>query len=218
MPDVRSSPLIECFTLGPFATNCYVVRAPETDECWIVDAGFAPGGLIESVQRHELSPSRIFLTHAHADHIGGLGEVRAAFPGVPVLIHENEKTWLGDPVLNLSGGFGAPITAPDADVLLSGGESFDLGGAHFDILFTPGHSPGGITLHCADANLALVGDTLFAESIGRYDFPTSNGRDLFRSIRDVLYALPGKTRVHPGHGPPTTIAHEREHNPFVKAQ
>jgi glyoxylase-like metal-dependent hydrolase (beta-lactamase superfamily II) len=218
MPDVQSSPLIECFTLGPFATNCYVVRAPETDECWIVDAGFAPGPLIESIRRHELNPSRLFLTHAHADHITGLNEVRAAFPGLPVLIHENEKNWLADPALNLSASFGSPYTTAAPDELLTGGESFDLGGAHFDVLFTPGHSPGGITLYCRDSNLALVGDTLFAESIGRYDFPTSNGHDLFRSIRETLYTLPAQTRIHPGHGPPTTIAHEREHNPFVRAQ
>ncbi len=218
MPNANASPLIEAFTLGPFATNCYVVRAPGTDECWIVDAGFSPGDMIESIRRHELRPSRIILTHAHADHIAGLSEVRAAFQGVPVLLHEQEREWLENPTLNLSASFGEPCTTAPPDELLRGGETFELGEARFEILFTPGHSPGGITLHCPDAGAAIVGDTLFAESIGRYDFPTSNGDDLFRSIREVLYAMPGETRVHPGHGPPTTIAHEREHNPFVRAQ
>lgn len=218
MPDAHSTPLIECFTLGPFATNCYVVRAPETDECWIVDAGAEPRDMIESVRRHEMTPVRIILTHAHADHISGLGAVREAFPGVPVLIHANEKDWLGDPNLNLSAAFGIPLVAAPADELLQGGETFELGAARFDVLHTPGHSPGGITLHCPDAALAIVGDTLFAGSIGRFDFPTSNQDDLFHSIGEVLYALAPETKVYPGHGPPTTIGRERTSNPYVRAE
>ena len=218
MPDAHSTPLIECFTLGPFATNCYLVRAPETDDCWIVDAGAEPGDMIESVRRHEMTPVRIILTHAHADHIAGMNAVREAFPGIPLLIHTNEKDWLADPTLNLSAAFGMPLTTAPADQLLEGGESLELGGAHFDVIHTPGHSPGGITLHCPIARLAIVGDTLFAGSIGRFDFPTSNEADLFRSIGETLYALPEETRVFPGHGPPTTIGRERESNPYVRAQ
>ena len=217
MPEAEPSPLIESFALGPFATNCYVVRTPESEDCWIVDAGMAPGPLIESVRRHELRPVRIVLTHAHADHIAGLDEVRRAFPGVPMAIHEAEEAWLGDPRLNLSSAFGESFTTGPAEETLHGGEVLELGAAQFEVLHTPGHSPGGITLHCASGRSVLVGDTLFAESIGRYDFPTSNAEALFSSIREVLYALPAETRVYPGHGPTTTIGHERARNPFVRA-
>lgn len=217
MPESLSMPLIESFALGPFATNCYVVRAPDTDECWIVDAGIEPGDMIDAIRRHQLHPVRIFLTHAHVDHIAGLGEVRAAFPDVPVLIHQAEKDWLAEPQLNLSCIMGEPFSTSPPDELLEGGETYALGDARFRILFTPGHSPGGVTLYSAESATALVGDTLFADSIGRYDFPTSDGPTLFKSIRDILYALPEETRVLPGHGPPTTIGREKTSNPFVQA-
>lgn len=218
MPDAHSTPLIEAFTLGPFATNCYVVRAPETDECWIIDAGAQPDDMIGAIQRHELNPSKIILTHAHADHIVGLPQVRQAFPGVPLLIHHDEQDWLANPTLNLSANYGTPFSTDPADHLLQGGETLQLGDAHFNVLHTPGHSPGGITLHCPDAAVALVGDTLFAGSIGRFDFPTSNEADLFRSIGETLYALPDATKVYPGHGPPTSIGREKTSNPYVRAK
>lgn len=216
--------VIAPFTLGPFATNCYVVAPAPADAkasgerpCWIVDASFEPGPLIEFIRSHTLRPERIILTHAHIDHIAGLDELRRAFPGVPVLIHEAEARFLEDPMLNLSGMYGVPYSAGPADVLLVDGQELHLAGLAWRVIFTPGHSPGGITLWCPGARVALVGDTLFAGSIGRFDFPTSDERALFASIREKLYALPDETRVLPGHGPSTTIGKEKRGNPYVRA-
>ncbi|RMH26713.1 MAG: MBL fold metallo-hydrolase [Planctomycetota bacterium] len=214
MTDPTHALTIDTFALGPFETNCYLVRAGEA--CWVIDAGFGPAPMLDRLGAERAAPDAIILTHAHADHIAGLGEARRAFPDTPILVHRAEAEFLTDPVLNLSAGFGAAVTAPPADRLLDGGETIALGPTSWRVLHTPGHSPGGISLVCDEAGVAFVGDTLFAGSIGRFDFPTSDEALLMRSIRRTLYALPGETRVLPGHGPPTTIAHERETNPFVR--
>ncbi|VAX36938.1 MBL-fold metallo-hydrolase superfamily [hydrothermal vent metagenome] len=204
------------FALGPFETNCYVVRAVGSEGCWIVDAGFEPGELIGYVRQEGLTPEALVLTHAHADHIAGVREVVEAFPGTPVWIHEAEGAWLGDPQLNLSAAMGMGITAPGPDRLLEEGQELTLDGSCWRVLHTPGHSPGGITLSCESAGLALVGDALFAGSIGRTDFPGCSFETLEASIRDRLYPLPEETRCLPGHGPETTIGREKASNPFVR--
>lgn len=227
--DPGRTPEIACFTLGPFATNCYVVSFPKDGSagsadsagrraCWIVDASFGPGAMIEHIRSRGLRPEMLILTHAHADHIAGVEEVRRAFPGVPVAIHRAEADFLADPVLNLSAGFPPTIRCGPAERLLEGGETLMLGGEGFRVLHTPGHSPGGITLVHDVSGTALVGDTLFAGSVGRVDFPTSRAPDLVRSVREVLYRLADSTRVLPGHGPATTIGREKRSNPFVPAE
>lgn len=207
---------VESFSLGPFATNCSIVSVEGHGGCWIIDASFEPRRLIERIVARGLKPEVLILTHAHIDHIAGIDDVRRAFPGIPVWQHRDEASWLGDAVLNLSEPFGEPYTTRAADRLLDGGEALTLGGTSWRVLHTPGHSPGGITLWCEAASLAIVGDTLFNGSIGRYDFPTSDGRQLARSIREVLYAMPDETRVYCGHGPSTQIGWEKRSNPFVK--
>jgi len=206
---------VEGRPLGPFATNGYVVSAGSA--CWIVDAPFGAEELVYLVRARGLTPELVVLTHAHVDHIGGLDEVRAAFPGVPVVIHDVERGWLGDAGLNLSGDFGMPFEVAGPDRTLVDGDELALGATRWRVIHTPGHSPGGITLYHAESAIALVGDTLFAGSIGRYDFPTSDGEQLFASIREKLYALPDETRVLPGHMGATTIGHEKATNPFVRA-
>lgn len=205
------------FALGPFETNCYVVNLEGDSACWIVDAGFEPAEMIEHVRGTGLEPRALLLTHAHADHIAGVREVVAAFPGLPVRVHAAERDWLLDPMLNLSGGMGMPVTAPETDRTLEDGEELELSRTRWRVLHTPGHSPGGVTIHCADAGIALVGDALFAGSIGRHDFPGSSFETLAASIRERLYALPDETVVLPGHGPATTIGREKRSNPFVRA-
>lgn len=202
------------FTLGPFQTNCYVVE--HAGDCWFIDASFGPGAMIAHARSRGLTPRALIFTHAHADHIAGAGEIVRAFPGLEVMIHGAEAGWLTDAGENLSAGMGMPITAPPATRLLEDGEVLTLAGQAWRVIHTPGHSPGGITLFQAEEGVALVGDALFAGSIGRTDFPGSDFATLERSIRTRLYALPEATRVLAGHGPATTIGRERLSNPFVR--
>lgn len=217
MPASHHIPLIEGYALGPFGTNCYIVHVPPHTDCWIIDASFSPGPMIDRIRQQGWNPTHILLTHAHGDHIAGLNELRREFPNAKVLMHKDEAHWLNDPVLNLSAGFGPPVTSSPADAELSGGETLTLSGTDWKVLHTPGHSPGGITFYNPAAKAALVGDVLFFESVGRYDFPTSNEQDLRRSIRETLYTLPDETRIYAGHGKPTTIGHEKRCNPLVRA-
>ena len=210
-----NSPIVKSCTLGPWETNCYVVSLPGRPECWIVDVGFDPAPLIRLVRQAGLRPLRIVLTHAHLDHIAGVREVLAQLGPIPIAIHEAEAGFLLDPVLNLSTFVEMNVTTPPADELLRDGQTLALGDSQWRVLHTPGHSPGGITLHHAPSHQAIVGDTLFAGSIGRSDFPTSDGEALFRSIRERLLTMPDETRIYPGHGPETTIGQERRSNPFL---
>ena len=205
---------VETFTLGDFMTNCYFVHDDEVG--WLVDVGFNPGPMLDRAAESGVMIEKIVLTHAHADHIAGLTEARERFPGVPVALHEAEWAFLTDPSLNLSAPFGAPMTFAEADEKLVPGEALTLGEAAFEVRPTPGHSPGGVSLVAEGQGVALVGDALFAGSIGRTDFPTSDHAALIRAIHEQLLTLPDDTVIHPGHGPSSTIGAERRGNPFLR--
>jgi len=205
---------IETFTLGDWMTNCYVVTAGGA--CWIVDAGFSPKSMLDYVRDQGVTPELIVLTHAHVDHIGGLGQVQRAYPEAPILIHEAEAAFATDPMLNLSAALSEQIVAPEPTRLLQAGEVLSLAGHDFEVRHTPGHSPGGIALYCQKQGVALVGDALFAGGIGRTDFPTSDHATLIKAIKTQLMSLPDETRVLPGHGPATIIGQERATNPFLQ--
>lgn len=210
-------PDLTTFVLGDFMTNCFVVTTPPHDTCWVVDCGYDPDPLIDHLTEQSLRPEALLLTHCHSDHIAGVDRLLSRFGSMPVYVHEAEAGFCSDPMLNLSGLLGRPVTCTEPDRLLAGGDELELNGTTWRVVHAPGHSPGCV-LYIHDASKqAIVGDTLFAGGIGRIDFPTSNPDDMRRTIMETMMALPDDLVIHPGHGPETTIGRERVTNPFVVA-
>jgi len=161
-----------------------------------------------------LNPVAVVLTHGHIDHIAGVVALHSTFPDAKVYIHELDAEMLREPRANLSAMSGMAFSAAPPDVSLQDGDVIEQAGVKLLVLHTPGHTPGGICLFCQAEGAAFVGDTLFAGSIGRTDFPGGSMRQLLSSVKDRLFTLPDETKVYPGHGPATTIAHEKKYNPF----
>lgn len=214
---------IESFCLGDWMTNCYVAYVDHGDErasaqpqpCWIFDAGFDPSSMIRYIEASQLQPREVLLTHAHLDHIAGLADLRRKWPDLSIRIHAAEKDFLTDPMLNLSIVLPEPIVAPRATGFVEHGDVLDLAGVRCEVRHTPGHSPGGVTYYFPQHDVAIVGDTLFRDSIGRFDFPTSDQRTLFKSIEEQLLTLPDDTRILPGHMEESTIGREKRWNPYL---
>ena len=201
------------FVLGDYQTNCFVITSAQ--ECWVIDCGYSPETLIEHLQSHDLTPSAILLTHCHADHIAGLDQLRSNVGEIDVFCHPIEAEWNMNPMLNLSGLAGKPVTASPPNSFLEHGQLLQLGDSSWKVVHAPGHSPGSVCFINDTDQQAIVGDTLFQGSIGRFDFPTSNADDLRHTISEVLMTLPDDLNIHPGHGPSSTIGQERSTNPFV---
>ncbi|MFX3623832.1 MAG: MBL fold metallo-hydrolase [Ectobacillus sp.] len=201
--------------LGPLQTNAYIL-SNDTNECIIFDPGHEAQKLMGYLQQQNLKPLAILLTHAHFDHIGAVDEVRDAY-NIPVYIHKKEKDWLSDPSLNGSEIFmmGRSITAKPADYLIEKEDTLTIGAFSFEVLETPGHSPGSLSYYCKEAGAVFSGDALFQMSIGRTDLPGGSFNELIMSIEEKLFALPDDTVVLCGHGPETTIVFEKENNPFL---
>jgi hydroxyacylglutathione hydrolase len=214
-----AAPVITTFVLGPYLTNCLVITpgaAQVQTPCWIVDCGMQPDDMIDWLIEQRLDPKAVLLTHTHLDHIAGVDRLLARLkkPHLPIYVHEREAGFCSDPMLNLSALIGMPTTCREPDRLLKDGDALSLGGSTWRVMHTPGHSPGGVCFVHDESKQAIVGDTLFAGSIGRHDFPTSEVHDLRRSIQRIMQ-LPDAMTIHSGHGPATTIGEERRNNPYV---
>jgi glyoxylase-like metal-dependent hydrolase (beta-lactamase superfamily II) len=208
--------LIHTIVSMPFAENTYIVRLRDREDCLVVDPGLEPNLILDHLQDENLRVAAIMNTHGHADHIGGNEAIKHAFPDAPLIIGVTEAHLLTDADANLSAPFGMPVVSPPADRLVREGEIVEAAGIAFEVLEVPGHSPGHVVfVYRASPCLVLGGDVLFREGIGRFDFPNSNGPLLFQGIREKLFRLPADTVVYPGHGPVTTIGHEKKFNPFV---
>ena len=208
---------LDVFVEPMFVENALLVWPDGERECWVVDPGLPPQAeeLIAAVRKRALTLRAIVLTHGHVDHIAGVAEVKAAFAEASIWAPRDEEHMLLDADANLSGVFGVPIVAPPADRLLEPGETLTLGPLAWDVRDVAGHSPGGLAFYCEAAGVAIVGDALFADGIGRYDFPGSSGERLLANIHDHLMSLPDKTVVYSGHGLATTIGRERVSNPYL---
>mgnify|MGYP006275912519 CR=1 FL=1 len=201
----------------PFGEHSYVVARAGGGDCLVVDPGFEPEAIVAWIDARGLVPAAILVTHGHADHIAGIAALRDRWPDVPILIGRRDAPKLTDPTANLSAPFGLALTSPPADRLLDDGAAFTAGGFRLVAHEIPGHSRGHVVFRLEDCAPAVVlgGDVLFREGIGRTDFPDGDFQALAAGIRRHLYSLPDDTLVLPGHGEPTTVGHERRHNPFV---
>lgn len=211
----RAAMIIKTLAVGSFAANCYIVGSTSTKQGMIIDPGADAETIMRTVQQSELSISIIVITHAHMDHVGALREVQQK-TNARFAIHEAEKGFMFSTPMRMLTSLGiSPVKSPPRpDRLLKDGDLIDLGDLHFEVLYTPGHSSGGICL--AGHGVVFSGDTLFKLGIGRTDFPGMSHERLTKSIREKLMVLPDETIVYPGHGPPTTIGDERIGNPFLR--
>ena len=200
--------------VAPIGANCYIVS--EADAAFIIDPGGDAGKIIRSAKNFDVR--YILLTHAHFDHIGGLNEVKEAFPEAKTAVHKLEKEWLYSTELNLSEDFGLDsVYEQNVDIELEDGMTLDFAGTKIKILHTPGHTPGSSCFYMENSGKPVLfsGDTLFRSSIGRTDFPGGSGRKIIESIKTKLLTLPDETVVYPGHDENTSISLEKKLNPFL---
>ena len=214
----------EILPVGALRCNCSIIGDPETREALVVDPGDEAGRILELLAKHALTVKAIVSTHAHIDHVGGLRKMQLA-TGAPVLMHgddidlyrhlDMQSAWIGV----------RPPDPANVDKLLREGDTLRWGAFEANVLHTPGHTPGSISLYLAprkesepreDAGKLLAGDTLFAGSIGRTDLWGGSLEQILRSIHQKLLILPDETVVYPGHGASTTIGEERANNPFLE--
>lgn len=208
---------IQHFTVGPFSENTYLLT--KKSESVLIDPGFFDSREYEQFSKKLTNTgtalTAVILTHAHVDHILGLERVMADYSSVPVYLHHSDL-YLWNEFSAQAAMFGLSASGFDFTPLdLPEQSQFQTGSFLFDVIFTPGHSPDHVSLYFKEEQVLIAGDVLFRESIGRTDLYKGSFDLLASSIRNKLYRLPGQTVVYPGHGPATTIAHEKRYNPFV---
>lgn len=203
--------LIQPMVVGPIQANCFILGCETTGEAVVIDPGDEAGRILSGLQKKNLQLKYIINTHGHFDHVGGNKALKDK-TGAPILIHRDEAPMLAH-LKESAAVWGMHIdNSPPPDRLLVDGDQVTFGEITLEVIHTPGHSPGGIALYTPKD--LFVGDTLFAGSIGRTDFPGGDYDTLIASVRNRLFILDDDVRVFPGHGPDTTIGTERKYNPF----
>ena len=203
---------IKSMTLGMVATNCYLIINKETKEALLVDPADNALRISNVIEENGCTLKAILLTHGHFDHIMALNDLKKRY-NVPVYAHEEEEDVLKQSSLNLSGSIGQIYTT-QADVYVKDGEHLKLAGLDVIVLYTPGHTKGGVCYYFPEEKVLMSGDTLFHCSIGRTDFPTGSMSQLVRSVKEQLFVLPDDVQVYPGHDSVTSIGYEKQYNPF----
>ena len=199
----------DTFPVGPYAVNCSIVHT-EKDDVFVIDPGAEPETILACLGDAKLRPTAILLTHGHFDHIGAVNALQAAFPGLPVYVGEKDVPVLTHPMNQCPPDY-PPIRKPSDIRIADSGN----GPAGIEVISTPGHTPGGVCYRFKEDARLYSGDTLFAGSVGRTDFPGGDMATLMRSL-ERLKDLPDDTTVIPGHGPETTISDEKLGNPFLQ--
>lgn len=204
------------FVVGPVQTNCYFAINKESKELIVIDPGDEGARLAEKIRADGYRCAAILLTHGHFDHADGVEDLKEALGGgICVYAHEDEKETLEEARLNLSSSFEWEEKGYRADIYVKDGEELDLAGFAIRVLHTPGHTDGGCCYYFCDEDVLFSGDSLFAGSIGRTDFPKGSMSKLVRSVKEKLLTLPDETRVYPGHDEETTIRDEKAYNMFL---
>jgi len=204
---------IETLVVGEFQVNCSVIWGPR-GEAIVIDPGSEPAAILAFLEARGLTVAAYMLTHGHVDHISGLAAVHAERPA-PIGLHPLDQAWAFTGRNALPPFYGVPTEPASIDRMLAEGQVWEDGGLTYHVIETPGHTPGGVCFHFPEADALIVGDTLFAGSVGRTDLPGGNSRVLQHSLKR-LSALNGTLRVYPGHGPSTSIGHEKRTNFFMQ--
>ena len=208
--------IVKALVVGPFASNCFIIGSEDTKEGMIIDPGADAKNILNAVRYHDLSIALIVATHNHIDHVGALRSVKDA-TGAKYAVHEADSKEAMPAMFGRMMGLmlGSSLRAPpQPDRLLKDGEIIEIGDLKFEVLHTPGHSPGGISL--SGNGVVFSGDTLFNLGIGRTDLAGGDYAKLIESISAKLMVLPDSTIVYPGHGPETTIGAEKKWNPCLR--
>jgi hydroxyacylglutathione hydrolase len=212
--------MIQAFTFNPLGENTYIVWDPVSKEAAIIDAGMYNREECDTIKTflndQQLQLVGLWGTHAHIDHIFGNWWIKQEFPNVPYYLHQDdikmiERSETMAALWNLN-----YTPSPLPDTFLHHHDILKLGNLSFEVREVPGHAPGHVIFYQADQQLAIVGDTVFQGSIGRTDLPGGNHELLLQKIQTEIFSLPPETRLFCGHGPATSVAHERQHNPFFK--
>ena len=204
---------IRILPMGPFQVNCHILVNPDSNEFAVVDAPMMDP-VFDELLSNGLTAKWILLTHGHIDHIAALAPIKEKL-NCPVAMHEGDRFLLNHVAGNPFQEILQAAPPPEPDMWLKENSPLDLGGVPVRTIHTPGHTPGSISFFISEVGV-FTGDALFFESVGRTDLPGGDTAVLMESIREKLLALPGHTRVFPGHGPETTIEHEKTFNPFIR--
>ena len=201
-----------------FAQNCSIVWDDDSKQAVLIDAGGDAQKLQQEVEALGLTVQALWVTHGHLDHVGAVGELARVWQ-VPVIGPQKEDQFWLDALQDVSARYGFPIPEPvEVTQWLEGGETLTLGEHQFEVRYAPGHTPGHVMFYSAEYGLLWTGDVLFKGSIGRTDFPRGNHQQLLDSIQRECFSLPDDTQFISGHGPISTIGHEKQFNPFVASK
>ncbi len=204
--------IIKDVVVGPLEVNCYILGCEDTREAAIIDPGDNADEIIKIIEKEDLKPKFIINTHAHFDHVGGVKTIQDHYK-IDFLLHKDDL-FLIENLDAQATSFGlGNIPKPNVNKFLKDGDKISLRQKVVEVIHTPGHTPGGVCYYVD--NVIFVGDTMFAGSIGRTDFPGSSYEMLIKSIKEKLFPLDDNIIVYTGHGPATTIGNEKRHNPFL---